>query len=260
MEIKTSLKQRLREVGAPPLLGAFVGLAEPALVEMAGRAGFDFIILDGEHGCFHPVQLEGCLRAADLIDLPAMVRLPRMDPVAIQAALDSGAEGIQIPSVETPQQTQRAVAASRFPPLGNRGYGSTTRAAGYGFRSRKQVMENAKNHNVVTVQVETKAGVENLDAILQVDGVDSIFIGTSDLSLEFGHESPSTPAMDPLLADITSRVARAGKVCGVHIVDWRSIEKHMRLGVRYFTVSALAVMGASLKELTGEFKRQVGEK
>jgi len=258
MQTKTSLKQRLHEKGAPPLLGAFVGLAEPALVEMAGRAGFDFIILDGEHGCFHPIQLEECLRAADLIDLPALVRLARMDPVAIQAALDSGAEGIQIPSVETPEHTRRAVAASRFPPLGSRGYGSTTRAAAYGFRIRKQVMDKAKSRDVVTIQIETKAGVENLDDILQVEGVDSIFIGTSDLSLELGYETPGTPEMDPILAGITSRVAKAGKVCGVHLVDWHTIEKHMRLGVRYFTVSALAVMGASLRELTGEFKRQVG--
>ena len=121
-------------------------------------------------------------------------------------------------------------------------------------------MENAKSQNVVTIQIETKAGVENLDDILQVDGVDSIFIGTSDLSLEFGYETPGTPEMDPLLADITSRVAQAGKVCGVHIVDWHAIEKHIRLGVRYFTVSAMAVMGASLRDLTGEFKHQVGAK
>lgn len=142
-----SLKQRLLQEGEAPLLGAFVGLAEPALVEMVGRAGYDFVIMDGEHGCFNPIRLEECLRAADLIGMPSVVRLPRMDPVAIQAALDSGAHGIQIPSVEKPEQAQKAVASSRFPPLGSRGYGSTTRAAGYGFTRRSQVMEIAEKRN-----------------------------------------------------------------------------------------------------------------
>lgn len=253
-----NLKQRLLQKDEAPLLGAFIGLAEPALVEMVGRAGFDFVILDGEHGCFHPVRLEECLRAADIVGLPSVVRLPQMDPTAIQAAMDSGAHGIQIPSVETPEQAKAAVSSSRFPPLGSRGYGSTTRATGYGFRNRGEVMELAKSRDFVNVQIETKLGVDNLTEILEVEGTDSIFIGTSDLSLEFGYQSPTAPEMEPLLEKITGQVAEAGKVCGVHIVDWQSIGKHASLGVRYFTVSALAVMGSALNDLTNGFRKQIG--
>ena len=253
-----TLKARLGQKEAPPLLGAFLGLAQPSLVEVVGRAGFDFIILDAEHGGFHPLALEECLRAADLVELPTVVRLPNMDPVAIQGALDRGAQGVQVPSVETPAQAAEAVAASRFPPLGHRGYGSTTRAAGYGFTSRGQVMAAAQERNLVSIQIETRAGVENLSDILAVDGIDSVFIGTSDLSLEYGYASPTAPQVEPLLQEITSRVAAAGKVCGVHIVDWHAIGPHVRLGVRYFTVSALAVMGAALGDVLRDFKRQVG--
>ncbi len=251
-----SLKKRLQEKDEPPLLGAFVGLAEPAMVEMVGRAGFDFVILDGEHGCFTPIRMEECLRAADMARVPSVVRLPRMDPVAIQAALDLGAHGIQVPSVDTPEQAETAVASSRFPPRGRRGYGSTTRATGYGFRGRAEVMATAEERDCVTIQIETKRGVDNLADILAVDGIDSVFIGTSDLSLEFGYASPAAPEMEPLLRRITGRVAEAGKVCGVHIVDWQAIESHVRLGVRYFTVSALTVMGSALRDMAEGFRRK----
>lgn len=253
-----SLKKMLSESGSPPLLGAFLNLPVPALVELIGRAGYDFIILDSEHGNFSGLELEECLRAADLVSLPTVVRLPEMDAGRIQNVMDSNAHGIQIPSVDTAELAALTMAATRFPPRGNRGFGSTTRAAGYGFVPRSQVLSQAEARTTVTLQVETRRGVENLLQILAVDGIDSIFIGTSDLSLEYGYQSTTSPEMMSLLKKIIGQIDEAGKVCGVHIVDWKDITPMMQLGVRYFTVSALAVMGNFLGELRESFREKAG--
>lgn len=252
-----SLKRTVVQTQGQALLGAFLGLPEPALVEVVGHAGYDFVILDGEHGSFSSRQLEECLRAADLAGLPAIVRVRDLDAGRIQAVLDANAKGVQIPSVETPQQAREAVAASRFPPRGNRGYGSTTRAAGYGFFSRPEVTAKAEAEVTIIIQIETRVGVENLTEILAVEGVDLVFVGTSDLSLEYGYQSPSAPEMMPLLKTITQQVTAAGKICGVHIVDWKAITPMLQLGVRYFTISALAVMGGALKDLHASFLKEI---
>ncbi|RJX32533.1 MAG: hypothetical protein C4525_10660 [Desulfarculus sp.] len=252
-----SLKETLSATGSRVLLGSFLGLSEPALVELVGRAGYDFIILDGEHGSFSGRELEECLRAADMVGLPAIVRVRELNAGRIQAALDAGAQGVQIPAVETAPQASEAVAASRFPPRGGRGYGSTTRASGYGFLPRPQVTAKAAAETAVIIQIETRLGVENLASILAVEGVDAVFIGTSDLSLEYGYQSPSAPEMMPQLKTITRQVAAAGKVCGVHVVDWKAIAPMLQLGVRYFTVSALAIMGSALGQCLQNFLREV---
>jgi len=248
------LKKILKESGNPPLLGAFLNLPVPALVEVVAWAGFDFIIFDGEHGNFSGLELEECTRAADLLNLPTVVRLPEMNAGRIQNVMDSNAHGIQIPSVNTAELAAATVAATRFPPRGNRGFGSTTRAAGFGFIPRKEVLTQAEARSTVTIQVETRQGVENLPQILTVDGIDSIFIGTSDLSLEYGYQSTTAPEMMSLLKAIIDQVDAAGKVCGVHIVDWKDIPPMAQLGVRYFTVSALAVMANSLGEVRESFR------
>jgi 4-hydroxy-2-oxoheptanedioate aldolase len=237
-----------------PVLGAFLGLPTPALVEVVGRSGFDFIILDGEHGCFSAESLEECLRAAGAVNLPAIVRPPNNDPLHIQAALDAGAQGVQVPSVADAAQARLIVDACHFPPKGQRGFGSTTRAAGYGFTPRSQVVRTAGEETLVIVQVETRKGVENLRDILAVDGVDMVFLGTSDLSLDYGYASPSDPAMLPLLKETVGTIIRSGKRCGIHLADLKLAPQMKELGVSYFTVASLALIGQFLQNKFKEFE------
>jgi 4-hydroxy-2-oxoheptanedioate aldolase len=225
------LKTRLNSA-ARPVLGAFLGLPSPPLVEVIGRSGFDFIILDGEHGCFSAESLEECLRAAAAVGLPAIVRPPNSDPHHIQAALDAGAQGVQVPSVVDAAQARLVVEAAHFPPKGRRGFGSTTRAAGYGFTPRQQVVRTAGDETMVVVQIESRQGVENLPAILAVDGVDMIFLGTSDMSLDYGYAGPSDPAMLPLLKETIGTIRRAGKRCGIHLVDLKLAPQMQQLASR----------------------------
>jgi len=236
--------------------GRFLGLPVPALAEVIGRTGFDFLILDGEHGYFSPERIEECLRASDSVNLPTIVRIPEINSCHIQAALDAGARGVQVPAVETAKQARTIVEASHFPPHGKRGFGSTTRAAGYGFIPRSDVTQRAEDSTVV-IQIETRCGVENLTEILAVDGIDMVFIGTSDLSLDYGYSSPADPAMLPLLHQTIRNIRGAGKACGLHIADLKSIPQMKELGVRCFTVSALAIIGQSLRKLVHDFGEEL---
>ncbi len=236
-----NLKSKLLS-GSHPLLGSFLGIPSPALVEMLGQAGYDFVVLDMEHGTFSLESFENCLRAAATVNLPCVIRVADLEARLIQYALDMGAAGIQVPHVETSSQAKEAFQLSHFPPAGKRGYGSFTRAAAYGFRPRPVVRDTAKRETTVIIQIESKAGVQNLSSILETKGIDVVFIGTSDLSLDYGYELPNDPAMLPLLEKIISAIVAAGKIPGVHISDWSKIDYLRRLGVTYLTTSAPLIM------------------
>ena len=249
MILKTKLNSAAR-----PVLGAFLGVPTPALVEVVGRSGFDFIILDGKHGCFSAESLEECLRAAAAVNLPAIVRPPNSDPQHIQTALDAGAQGVQVPAVVEPAQARLIVEASHFPPKGRRGFGAITSAAGYGFTPRSQVVRAAGDETLVIVQVETRKGVENLSDILAVNGVDMVFLGTSDMSLDYGYASPSDPVMLPLLKETIGTIRRSGKQCGIHLADLKHAPQMKELGETYFTIASLAVIGQFLQNKFKEFE------
>ncbi|KAA3628327.1 MAG: hypothetical protein DWQ09_09395 [Proteobacteria bacterium] len=252
-----TFKKALAASSGTPLLGAFIGMASPPLAEMAARAGFDFIIFDGEHGVFSRLEMEECLRSARFRGTPAIVRTADADPTGIQAALDSGATGIQVPSVVTAAEADAIVIASQFPPRGRRGFGSTTSTAGYGFRQRSDVMSEAQAETVVAIQVESRRGVDQLTHILTVEGVDAVFLGTSDLSLDYGFPTPADQRMVGLLQKLIPMIVASGKACGVHVTDLEQINPLRSLGVRYFTVSVMALIVQSLQAAVKDFRSHV---
>ncbi|TIU55865.1 MAG: 4-hydroxy-2-oxovalerate aldolase, partial [Mesorhizobium sp.] len=157
------------------LVGPFAAIPHPVAVEVMASSGLDFLCIDWEHAQISRETIEAMVRAADVHRVPAMVRVPGHAPEAIQAALDSGAQGVLVPRVSTAEQAAMAVKASRYPPLGERGVGPG-RAAGYGYRI-PEYLAAANERIVVAVQVETAEGLANIEAIAAVDGVDLIFVG-----------------------------------------------------------------------------------
>ncbi len=255
MRLKERLVRR-QEVS----FGAFLGLPSPQLTEMLGLSGYDFAILDTEHGAFGTQSMEECLRAGAAVGLPCLVRVKELSAHLIQTALDLGAEGIQAPRVETADEARTAVAFCRFPPQGVRGYGSTTRAAAYGFKSRPVVLQEASEKLVIVLQIESKKGVENLTEILAVPGVDVVFIGTSDLSLSYGFDRANHPEMTSLVGEIIPRIRRAGKAAGIFIADWHQIAMLKSLGVNYFTSAGTAVIRSALEEQVQSFRSATDSK
>jgi 4-hydroxy-2-oxoheptanedioate aldolase len=249
---RTILKDRLGK-GSECLLGAFLGLPSPALAEMLGLAGFDFVILDTEHGVFDSPGLEECVRAAAAADLPCMVRIGKLDAALIQSALDVGADGVQVPQSECAEDAIRAVRYSHFPPLGERGFGSTTRSGGYGFYTRAEILVRAKEKTLVCIQIESRTAVENLTSILQVPGIDVVFIGTSDLSLSYGYDSPNHPKLQSLVDELVPTIVAAGKTAGIFLNDWAQLGHLQELGVRYVAVSAGVLIKQALNESTNKF-------
>ncbi len=182
------------------------------------RAGFDFLTLDLEHTAISLPQAEDMIRVIALSDTPALVRLSGHDWVQAKRVMDMGATGVIVPMVNTPEQAEAAVRAVHYPPRGIRGVG-LARAQGYG-TSFQDYHHQAAENTVVIVQIEHIQAVENMAAILAVDGVDGYIVGPYDLSAsmhlsgQFEH-----PRVKEALASIHEIGMRSGKPGGVHIVE-----------------------------------------
>ena len=179
-DIKAALKS------GQPLIGSFFRLPSPDLAEIFGEAGFDFIIIDQEHGPLTPETTSNLVRACDLVGMAAIVRIPDNQPWYFQHALDVGALGVQVPQIRTLADAERAVQLSKFSPLGRRGVCRNVRAARYSARDPFDYLERSNLDTVVVIQIESKEGVENITEILGVPGIDVVFIGPYDLSQSLG--------------------------------------------------------------------------
>lgn len=169
------------------LTGIFIGIYSPAIVEMCGYAGFDFIVIDDEHGAFSYSELENMIRTAESVNLSPIVRVS-YDEASIQKALDRGATGIQVPMVSTKEEAIQVVKKAKFPPLGNRGVAYSHRAARYGKDTGKKFIEQSNAEILVAVHIETREAVENFEEIMNVEGIDLAFLGTTDLSVNMGYQ------------------------------------------------------------------------
>lgn len=173
-----------------PIIGAVMQIGSPEIVEIAGKAGFDFVWIDCEHGSFDLAMTTSMLRAADAVGLTPVVRVASHDPNEIMKALDAGAMGVVIPQVSTAEQAAAAVAAARYRVNGNsgrRGACPFTRASWHRTDDWPQFVKWANENVMVWALIETLAGVEQIDAIVAVEGIDAIVLGPFDLAHDMGH-------------------------------------------------------------------------
>ena len=167
------------------VFGLLNSIPSPLLVEMIGYAGYDFVILDMEHVCVNPETLENMVRAAECAGMTALVRVPNAAPETILRALDCGALGIVVSHVRSRADAEQAVAASRYHPLGSRGI-SGGRTTGFGAIDLPTYFERANAEIMVVAMIEDREGVDNLEAILSVAGIDMVLEGAIDLSQSYG--------------------------------------------------------------------------
>src|SRR5262245_53737828 len=178
-----------------PQVGLWTQLADNVVAEILAPAGFDWIVLDMEHSPNEVPALIQQMQALAGGTATAVVRPPWNDSVTIKRVLDAGAQAIIVPFVQNAAEARAAVAASRYPPRGIRGVAASTRAGRYGRVAG--YLNKADDEMCVLVQIETLTGLDNIEAIAAVDGVDGIFIGPSDLSAALGHlGNPAHPDVD----------------------------------------------------------------
>ena len=165
------------------LLGAFFKTPQPILIEVMARAGFDFLVVDGEHAPFDRGDIDTMVIAGRAAGLPLIVRVP--DPGWIGYVLDAGAAGIMVPHVTSAEQARALVRAVRYGP-GGRGFAGTTRAADYAARSMGDHLGHPEAECALICQIEEPEGVEAAEEIAAVEGVDCLFVGRADLAVSGG--------------------------------------------------------------------------
>ena len=196
-----------------PAFGLSVMIPSPQIVESAAGMGFDWVLIDCEHGTVGLETMELMVMAAEASGVTPIVR-PRTNSAAdILQAMDRGAQGVQIPHINTAEEARAAVAAVKFHPQGARSLAAGTRASGYGFKgSMGGFVEEANRRTLVCVQIEDEAALPNVDEILKVEGVDVFFIGPSDLSQSMGHPGdPKAPRVAKAIDDTLAKIVAAKK-------------------------------------------------
>lgn len=234
-------------------IGLWCGLADPYTVEIIASAGFDWLALDCEHA---PNDLRSVLAQLQMMagtPTQPLVRLPTGDPVLIKQYLDIGAHTLLIPVVESAEEAAMLVAATRYPPQGFRGVASG-RASRWG--RVKDYLATATDEVCLLVQVETKLGLDNLDAILTVEGVDGVFIGPSDLAASMGHlGNTSHPQVTAAIDDAIASIVAAGKAAGILATDTALAQAYIDKGVTFCAVGVDTLMlSNAATALAGKFK------
>ena len=241
--IDTRLPELLR--GTRALLGMFVGIPSPSLVEMCGHAGVDFVIVDNEHGPAGIESTEHMLRAARASGVIPVVRTLESD---ILRVLDIGASAIQVPQVNTAEQAKRIVAAAKYPPIGMRGAAFSTRAAGYGFFGGERHVADSNVGTAVIVMTETRTAIENLDAILSVPGIDAVFFGPNDLSFSYGHSGEmGYPDVVGAIEHGIDRALAHGVAPGVLALTPDDFHRWRRRGARYLPMVLTGLLANALR-------------
>ena len=174
-----------RRIGQGPVFGPFSKSSDPVIVETLGYAGFDFIILDMEHGPNSIETIQDLIRAAQIAGMAPIVRVASSDYEMIGKVLDVGAAGAQVPQIACARDVRAAIEHAKFAPLGMRGVCRYVRAAEYSSMNKADYFRRA-NEALLIIQIEGQAALDNLDEILAVEGVDIVFVGPYDLSQSLG--------------------------------------------------------------------------
>ncbi len=246
---------KLKLQAGEPAFGCSVMIPSPQIVEMVAYAGFDWVLIDMEHGTIGLETCELMTMAADAAGITPIVRPKSNSQADISAVMDRGAMGVQVPHVNSAEDARRAVSAVRFGPGDNRGLAVGTRPDRYGMGAKMQDFTVAANEqSLVCVQFEHRAAIDNADDILAVDGVDVFFIGPSDLSQSMGHPgNPTAPdvaaAIDATLAKITA----AGHIAGMPAAT-DAIETALAKGVTYTYTHLPKLLGAGVASFMAKAK------
>ncbi len=217
------------------VFGPFMKTSDAALVEIAGHAGFDFVILDMEHAPFTYANLQNLVMAAELSGTVPIIRAQNSNDIFISKALDVGALGVQVPHITNAAEAESCISAAKFYPSGQRGMDPFVRAASYSSVPRDTYFTQA-NETLVILQLEGKEAIDNLDEIMDVAGIDILFIGPYDLSQSMGVPGQvSHPSVIGHMESIVTRARERGIVVGTFTDTLDSARMWRDAGIQYIS-------------------------
>lgn len=237
-----------------PQVGLWLSMADPYMAEVSATAGFDWLLIDGEHA---PNDLRSTLAALQAVaphPTQPVVRAVHGDTALIKQLLDIGARSLLVPMVDTADQARALVSATRYPPRGIRGVGSAVGRASQ-WSARADYLDAADDEVCLLVQVETVTALSNLAAICEVEGVDGVFIGPADLAASMGHRGrPGHPEVQAAIEAAMRTIVASGKAAGTLTSDPTLARRYLDLGCTFVAVGVDVLLYAgAARRLAAEF-------
>jgi 4-hydroxy-2-oxoheptanedioate aldolase len=245
----------------PYLLGPFVRIPRAEVIEILGLAGFDFAVVDLEHGPIMPNEVYPMILAAERRGIRLIARVPGLQESYFKWLLDLGIGGLQVPHIKTAEDARTAVSFSRFSPDGERGLCRFVRAADFSDIPREQYIKEANQKSLLIIQIEGKEGVANIKEIASVPGIDVVFVGPYDLSQSLGvigqiwHEKVVSE-----IKKVIETCSRAGVAVGVFTDTLEGAKQWALLGVKYINYRIeVEMMLNSIKSHVKEIRQTIGK-
>lgn len=255
---RTGIKERL--LAGETLVGTFIQTPHPVICEFTGAMGLDFLCLEAEHSAMGTETITALVAATSRTKSAALVRLANNDWNLVAGALDSGAEGVICPRINSGAEAEAFVRSALYPPVGDRGIGPG-RVTGYGLNSGPGYRAQANQANLVAAQVETRAAIEHLDEILATPGLDLIFVGPADLASSLGIDGGfDHPDLRAAIQDIVDRAHGAGKKTGIFAGNAAQAAYWVERGVQLILLASdlIFLIGGGMAQ-QAELKRLVAE-
>ncbi|MDP9355073.1 MAG: aldolase/citrate lyase family protein [Chloroflexota bacterium] len=254
MQLTNSLKETLR--GGGTAVGCFVQMPSPEVVEICALAGFDFVLMDAEHGPISPESCYPMLLAAEANRVPAIARIGQQDRQVILKFLDIGISGVMVPQVNTAQAAEDAVAALKYQPRGLRGIaGGRSFAWGFG-DSPKNLVPRLNERMLTIVQFEHNSAMDELDAILATPDLDVLFVGPNDLAQSMGFPGePNHPEVQALIDRVIAATRGGSVTLGTVAADAESINHQLERGFRMIGANAATLLARAAGDLLANVRR-----
>lgn len=249
-----NLKQKIRS--GEVVHGCWINLASTISAEILGHAGFDWLLIDLEHGAGDVAIMYQQLQALSGSSSTTLVRIDERERPKAQRILDAGAGGIMFPQIQSAKEAREAIEMMYYPPQGTRGMAKMTRATGFG-KFATEYINNLDQSLVGIIQIETSTALKNIDSIAATDGIDVLFVGPTDLTLSLGILGQlNHPKYQEAIQAVASAAKKYGKAAGVLLQDVNEYDMYYKLGFRFLACGADSVFVRSGAE---EMVRRLGE-
>jgi 2-keto-3-deoxy-L-rhamnonate aldolase RhmA len=230
---------------------------DPGAPAIFAAAGFDFVFIDMEHGNYSTETVADLIRGAKSAGIATIIRVPHLETHFISRVLDAGAEGIMVPMTSTRQQAEEIVRFSKYTPLGQRGFGTQTGQTDYKPLKASEFMKEANENTLIVAQIETREAIENIEATLDVEGIDVGLIGPNDLSISMGiPDQMGSEIITKAIDKVVESAKKKGKASGIHIGNIEALKKWRTKGMTVLAYSTdIGFMYNASKSNLEELKR-----